>query len=133
MDRQPFDPSCREENDTNPCMRCGACCTVFRASFYWAEAEDVIPGGVPLGLTQQITPHRLAMRRTEGPLPRCVALLGTPGQAVRCAIYDRRPSVCRNFDPAWVIGKDNPRCNQARSLLGLHPHEPNLPDLPKAA
>ncbi|HQK99172.1 MAG TPA: hypothetical protein PK090_00295 [Smithellaceae bacterium] len=71
MDPKLPEPSCREgSQNTNPCMSCGACCTVFRASFYWAEADDATPGGVPLALTRQITPHRLAMRRTEGPLPR---------------------------------------------------------------
>lgn len=28
----------------NPCLDCGICCTHFRISFYWAEADDT-PGG----------------------------------------------------------------------------------------
>ena len=32
----------------HPCLSCGACCAHFRASFYWAEADDQTPGGVPV-------------------------------------------------------------------------------------
>ena len=55
----------------HPCLRCGACCAHFRASFYWAEADDAGPGGVPVALTRQLTPHRRVMIGTEGPAPRC--------------------------------------------------------------
>ncbi len=30
---------------------------------------------------------------------RCVALRGVMGGAVRCSIYDRRPEICRQFEP----------------------------------
>lgn len=106
----------------NPCTHCGACCTVFRISFYWAEADDAVAGGVPVHLTERVNPVRIAMRRTGAPLKRCAALQGVPGQNVHCSIYEKRPSVCRNFEPSWEEGKHNPLCDKARRLLGLEPH-----------
>jgi len=135
METDIQEPPGREEGkaEWNPCMSCGACCAVFRASFYWAEAGDATAGGVPVQLTEKITAFRRAMRRTDPPDARCIALLGTPGQSVRCAIYGSRPSVCRTFDPSWKVGEENPRCNKARALIGLAPRSPNTPPLPKAA
>lgn len=48
---------------------------------------------------------------------RCVALTGTIGVDARCSIYDIRPQVCRDHDPASRI----PECNMCRSLHGLAP------------
>ena len=92
----------QRETGLNPCMACGACCVGYRASFYWAECDDATPGGVPARLTEPVLPFRRAMRRTRA--GRCTALRGTPGRRVRCSIYERRPSVCRNFEPAWSAG-----------------------------
>lgn len=101
----------------NPCMGCGACCTVFRASFYWAEADDATQGGVPVRLTVRVGALRRAMRRrADG---RCAALRGVPGRKVFCTLYDRRPSVCRDFEPAWSGGSAGARCDEARARLGL--------------
>lgn len=106
----------------NPCIRCGACCAVYRISFYWAEGDDAVDGGVPVHLTERINAFRVAMRRTGSPDARCIALCGLPGQSVQCAIYEQRPSVCRNFEPSWKTGTDNPLCDKARTMLGLEPH-----------
>ena len=103
----------------NPCLRCGACCTVFRASFYWAEADDATRGGVPAALTARAGALRRAMRRR--PDGRCVALRGKPGRRVCCSIYERRPSVCRSFEPHWQAGGEGSRCLEARRRLGLPP------------
>ncbi len=103
----------------NPCLRCGACCTVFRASFYWAEADDATRGGVPAALTVRVGALRRAMRRR--PDGRCVALRGEPGSRVFCTIYERRPSVCRSFEPHWQAGCEGSRCLEARRRLGLPP------------
>jgi len=84
----------------NPCLSCGACCVGLRASFYWAEADDAVDGGVPARLTVRVDAFRRAMR--QGRKGRCLALRGTPGRRVACRIYERRPSVCRNFQPAWA-------------------------------
>jgi len=123
---------------TNPCLQCGACCAHFRASFYWAETDDVTPGGVPVILTEQLTPWRRVMIGTNRPQPRCVALIGTIGIEVRCSIHPRRASICREFSPAWEAGLGNERCDQARAAWGLPPlgpHSWSTPDndFPKAA
>lgn len=65
------------------------------------------------------------MKGTEAIPPRCVALEGTVGDTVRCAIYDRRPSPCRNFKPSFENGKREERCDQARIAMGLEPLEPS--------
>jgi hypothetical protein len=105
--------------EQNPCMRCGACCIRYRASFYWAEGDDATEGGVPVRMTVRVDALRRAMRR--GRHRRCIALRGTPGRKVYCMIYDRRPSVCRSFAPAWQAGAEGTRCDEARARLGLSP------------
>ena len=77
-------------SDPSPCTDCGACCATYRVSFYWAEADDATPNGVPVAMTRKLTPHLRVMRGTEGKRPRCVALMGTIGDAVRCTIHPRR-------------------------------------------
>ncbi len=109
-------------HEKNPCMRCGACCIGYRASFYWAEGDDATEGGVPVHLTVRADAFRRAMRRDRR--RRCVALRGTPGRRVFCAIYGRRPSVCRSFEAAWQTGSQDSRCNEARARLGLSPFDP---------
>ncbi|MCH9829413.1 MAG: YkgJ family cysteine cluster protein [Gammaproteobacteria bacterium] len=108
----------------NPCLSCGACCAHFRASFYWAEGDDATPDGVPVGLTDQLTPHLRVMKGTDQPGPRCCALLGDIGQSVRCTIHPRRSSVCREFVPSWEDGQHNPRCDSARARWSLPPLMP---------
>jgi Fe-S-cluster containining protein len=43
----------------------------------------------------------------------CVALRGRIGEAVRCAIYARRPSACRRFEPG------SRACRRMRAHAGL--------------
>jgi hypothetical protein len=106
----------------NPCLACGACCACFRASFYWSETDDVTPGGVPLELTEDRPPHFRVMKGTNQQQPRCVALEGTIGEAVRCAIHPRRPSSCREFAASFEDGATpNERCDEARARWGLAP------------
>ena len=120
----------------NPCLTCGACCAYYRASFYWAEADDETPGGVPVSLTRKLNEHRRVMIGSEGSKPRCIALEGTIGEQVYCTIYERRSSVCREFEASWSNGKRNERCDAARIAWGLPPLEPDaweFPDIPTAA
>jgi hypothetical protein len=121
----------------NPCLDCGACCAFFRASFYWTESDLATPGGVPAELTEKLNDFRLVMLGSNGPAPRCIALQGGIGEKVSCAIYERRASVCRDFQPAWLNGEPNERCDRARSRWGLAPLTPetwHLPDdCPQAA
>lgn len=105
----------------NSCLACGACCTSFRVSFYWGEADDAPGGFVPVALTEQLTPYRRCMRNDRAALPRCVALAGEVGRHVGCTIYERRPSPCREFDAFAPDGSVEPRCNQARARHGLPP------------
>jgi len=121
----------------NPCLQCGACCAYFRASFYWAETDEVTPGGVPVMLTEELPPWRRVMLGTNQPQPRCLALQGTIGSEVHCSIHPRRASVCRDFPASWEGGVHNERCDKARAAWGLAPLNPNSwgqPDnFPKAA
>lgn len=103
----------------NPCVRCGACCAFYRASFYWAECDDATFGGVPVELTKKMNDFRSVMLGSYGDKPRCIALEGEIGTEVRCAIYARRATVCRDFQPSWLDGVQNERCDQARLAWGL--------------
>lgn len=118
----------------NPCIECGACCAYYRASFYWSEADPAAGGSTPPELTEKLMPFHACMRGTNDHPPRCIALHGTIGRSVRCAIHPLRPSVCREFPASWVDGEHNPRCDQARAAHGLPPLSP-LADSsrPKAA
>lgn len=105
----------------NPCLSCGACCAFYRASFYWTEVSDFTPGGVPLEMTEKLNDFRLVLKGTSGSNPRCIALNGVIGRRVACSIYQRRASVCRDFEPAWQKGVANPACDKARKAWGLAP------------
>jgi hypothetical protein len=105
----------------HPCLACGACCAHYRVAFHWSEAEPALGGAVPPELAARLDPHRLAMRGTDGKRPRCVALEGEVGRAVRCGIYARRPSVCREVVPAWETGEPSPQCDKARLAHGMAP------------
>ena len=120
----------------NPCLTCGACCAHFRASFYWAEASDATPGGVPVELTDKLNDFRRTMKGTSGEKPRCIALQGIIGARVSCAVYERRASVCRDFSASYIDDEPNERCDRARAAWGLAPLCPEswrCPDFPKAA
>lgn len=86
------------------CQTCGACCTAK-----WAvdvEGSDDVP------------PHLVKDDRLFGPIMRCragncIALRGTVGGAVRCSIYERRPQVCRGFEPG------SEPCKLARKVAQL--------------
>ncbi|WP_348673567.1 YkgJ family cysteine cluster protein [uncultured Abyssibacter sp.] len=108
----------------HPCLRCGACCAHYRASFYWAEGDDVTPGGVPVQLTARLTPHRRVMLGTDQPKPRCIALQGTVGERVYCSIHPLRASVCRDYVPSFEDGQHHARCDEARAVHGLPPLTP---------
>ena len=108
----------------NPCLTCGACCAHFRASFYWAEADDATPDGVPTHLTDDFPPHFRIMKGTNSKSPRCIALIGQIGRSVYCDIHPRRSTVCRDFPPSYENGVVNERCDQARAAHQLPPLTP---------
>lgn len=102
---------------TNPCQTCGACCTSFRVSFYWGEADDAPGGTVPAHLTEAVSPFLRCMKGTSSKPVRCIALEGEPGKQVSCSIYGQRPSPCREFDVLEADGTPNPRCAELRKKL----------------
>lgn len=108
-------------------MTCGACCSGFRVSFYWAEADDAPGGLVPVALTESVSPHLRCMkvndRGSERDSWRCVALEGKVGEGVSCSIYPLRSTTCREFDAYDADGKPQEACNRARARHGLLPLE----------
>jgi len=104
----------------NVLMFSGACCAWFRVSFYWAECRDG-DGVVPEELTEPLTPFLRCMQGTNQHQPRCRALSGEVGKAVRCTIYPSRPSPCREFNRAGEQGQPNDACDRARAHYGLPP------------
>ncbi len=115
----------RDHNERrNPCLECGACCAHYRVSFYWREADDILPGGVPVEFTEDLTDFYRVMKGTDSADPRCLALKGEIGKSVCCSIYERRPSACRNLVPSWFDGEPNDRCDKARVAHGLAPLAP---------
>ncbi len=101
--------------DGNPCFGCGLCCRHYRVSFYHGELDSQPGGWVPAELAGQYTPFRACMQGTEKGGGRCVALQ----EDGRCAIYVRRPSVCREFPVFMEGGAMNPECLRLRALYGI--------------
>jgi len=94
------------------CRSCGACCAMFRVDFSVYETEAG-GGAVPDGLTVDVNGSTCRMRGTDHAPVRCAALTGRIGQRVACAIYEWRPSPCREFE----AGCD--ACARARQRHGL--------------
>ena len=103
------------------CTRCGACCAAFRVDFHHSECEPAMAGGVPDGLALPLTTTLMRMRGTDASPPRCAALAGEIGVAVRCTIYSSRPSPCRDFAPYAALGMGEDACDRARVRHGLAP------------
>jgi Fe-S-cluster containining protein len=108
---------------TNPCQRCGACCAFFEVLFDQNETDDFREGGVPVQYTVGVGQARCAMRGTESRNKRCAALEGVVSREVSCAIYNQRPSCCRDFLAGWEKDIVNPVCNRARTSYGLPPFD----------
>ena len=98
-----------------------ACRKSFRASFHGLETTAAPDGITPAELTVPVTRHLVAMRGSDRSTPRCVALAGDIGHSVRCTIYERRASPCRDFPYSWADGVHNERCDRARAAHGLPP------------
>ena len=118
-------------DDFNPCLDCGICCTHFRISFYWAEADDAPGGYVPAHMTEKLNHSLRCMKGSNQQPRRCPALTGEVGKAVSCSIYAQRPSPCREFPVYFEDGTPNPKCDELRVTIGLPPL-PRTP-LPRAA
>ena len=103
----------------HPCLGCGACCACFRVDFAVYEL-DGLGGRVPPGLTVEVNGSTVRMRGTDHVPIRCAALTGTVGQRVGCAIYEWRPSPCREFEAG------SEACARARARHHLLPLGPEL-------
>lgn len=106
--------------NVSACLSCGACCSTFRVSFYWAEADDAPGGWVPVEAAEKLTPYLRCMRGSNDKSRRCEQLQGTiPGAT--CGIYAQRPSPCRELDPYTAEGRVTAQCAKARAAHGLPP------------
>lgn len=101
------------------CLACGACCASFRVCFPRDELDG--PRAVPAALIEPASGGMVCMRGTTLSPPRCVALRGEIGRQVSCAIYEWRPSVCRDFAPWAALGQGDEACDDARRRHGLPP------------
>lgn len=102
----------------NACQYCGACCASLRVSFPVDEVDDCLGGLVPQALTESYGNAACMRTMADG---RCVALRGSVGEEVSCAIYELRPSSCREFAPLAALGRGDDACNDARRRRGLPP------------
>ena len=105
----------------DPCLSCGACCASFRVDFHVSDLESQPGGCVPVALTVPVTATLVRMRGTDDGPPRCIALEGEIGGAVRCTIYVQRPGPCRDFAPYAGVGIGDDACDAARRRYGLPP------------
>jgi Fe-S-cluster containining protein len=71
------------------CQSCGACCSGLGVDVSWQD-------DVPPEMVKYDTLFGPVMRERKR---RCIALKGTIGCSVSCRIYERRPVVCRDFEP----------------------------------
>jgi uncharacterized protein len=99
----------------SPCQSCGACCATLRITFPAAELAGA-GGSVPDRLAESYGSVMCMRTTAEG---RCIALRGTLGTEVRCAIYEWRPQACREFAPLAALGRGDAGCDEARRKMGL--------------
>jgi Fe-S-cluster containining protein len=101
------------------CQQCGACCTnqeSVPATGYVCLSGDEPKRMKRLGLSvvKADGSFFLGTRgRAESCYPVCVALHGRVGSECGCAIYERRPYNCRQFDAGSRL------CEAARAKAGL--------------
>ena len=110
---------------TFDCRTCGACCGPGSDEESYVSLEDEDVARLSTRYRRQVFPQRglcygraLTTKRTSSGCV-CVALRGTVGQRVSCAIYERRPLACRVFCRG---GRD---CLDARRAVGLPGRAPD--------
>jgi uncharacterized protein len=108
-------------NEGGTCTHCGACCVTYHVLFLGTELDSVPGGMVPAAFAESINDREVCMRGTRVRPRRCLALQGTIGADVSCAIYANRPSPCRAFGPEAAAGHGDATCGDARRLCGLPP------------
>jgi len=111
----------------NPCLTCGACCAHFLVTFRVSEMDPAQERSVPPEYAEPFDEERFCLLGTNQLAPRCAALQGEVGHKVRCGIYDRRPTPCRNFGVSWESGRITSsrtqidKCNAVRKEWDLLP------------
>ena len=76
---------------------------------------------MPDGLADELSVQLSRMRGTDHARPRCAALVGRVGEQAACAIYEWRPSPCREFGLRAPLGFGDDACARARRRHGLTP------------
>ncbi|MGK3981239.1 YkgJ family cysteine cluster protein [Sorangium sp. So ce118] len=99
-------------SDALDCQRCGACCgpTEDYPTYVDLFAGDV--GRLPPRYRLHVIGSSLATKETSSGTV-CVALRGSVGKRVSCAIYESRPTLCRRFE------RGSKACREAREYAGL--------------
>jgi hypothetical protein len=98
------------------CRRCGACCMPeLRLPFYVGLTGADLRRLTPRSRARHV--GRASLLTKLDPVGRCVciALRGTVGRGVSCAIYPRRPRACRRLTAGSAA------CRRARRQAGLAP------------
>jgi Fe-S-cluster containining protein len=109
-------------DESNPCLSCGACCQHFRISMYIGEMASHPGGTVPDELVSKVNPVIACMKGTEAGGGRCISLQGEIGKpGIGCAIYANRPTPCREYRVWMDDGSPNPDCQRLRAKIGLTP------------
>lgn len=106
--------------NVNPCADCGLCCSNYRVSFSWIETSGFKENSVPIDLVEKVSEHLVCMKGTKLGNGACIAQ-----KEGGCSIYERRPSVCRDFEVWQEDGRVSERCQGLRVRAGLSP----LPEL----
>lgn len=106
----------------HPCQKCGACCAIYRVSFWRSELSSGGNWKVPSQVVEDSGGSFVSLKgTTKTHRPACNSLQGKVGRQVGCAIYENRPSPCRNFEASYEDGYHRPRCDEARRGHGLKP------------
>ena len=115
------------------CLSCGACCSYYawfpkriyaedgelaNDPHYTFKARERVKWVYPDGSSYTEIRESLFLRRKKvAGWWHCIALEGHVGQEVKCGVYDKRPSACRNFQPGSEM------CLRAREWAGLEPED----------
>lgn len=105
----------------HPCQKCGACCAIYRVSF-WRSEMSSDSWNVPREAVEDTGGSMVSLKgTTKSHRPGCTQLNGKIGKNVGCQIYMNRPSPCRNFAASYEDGYHKERCDEARRAHGLKP------------
>jgi len=93
------------------CTTCGACCVGLQVTLSPAD-EARLSADEVLSLTEVDAEGRVRSMKQVTPEGDCIALR-RQGERFVCAIYERRPDACREFE------ESSRRCLQLREVRGL--------------